>query len=84
MVMLLSVAFGIIAGLLAWKGLKPIRPMQEMLLLGATGGVFFGFVLDIATTGSRLLNNTTVNSMAAAAFGAALFILIRRLLLELR
>jgi uncharacterized membrane protein YeaQ/YmgE (transglycosylase-associated protein family) len=84
MVMLLSVLVGIVAGWAAWKGLKPTRPMQEMLLLGATGGVLCGFAVDIAMTGERLLNNATINSIGAAMFGAFLFILLRRLLVEIR
>jgi uncharacterized membrane protein YeaQ/YmgE (transglycosylase-associated protein family) len=84
MAMLLAVALGVVAGGLAWKFMKPARPLQEMLLLGATGGVLCGFTIDLATTGTRLLNNGTLNSMGAAMFGAVLFILLRRLLLELR
>lgn len=82
--MLLSLVVGIAVGWMVKKWLKPARAMQEMLLLGAMGGVLCGFMIDIATTGSRLLNNATVNSIGAAAFGAVLFILIRRLLVEIR
>lgn len=81
---LLSLVLGVAAGWLVKMVLKPSRSMQEMLLLGAMGGVLCGFVLDLATTGSRLLNNATINSIGAAAFGAVLFILIRRLLVEIR
>ena len=84
MAILLSVALGGVAGWLAWKFLKPARPMQVMVLMGATAGVLCGFILDLATTGTRLLNNWSVNSIGAAALGAILFILIRRLLVELR
>lgn len=84
MSMLVAVGLGVIAGWLAWKFLKVARPMQEMMLLGATGGVLCGFALELMATGSRWLNNATVNSIVAAAFGAILFILLRRLLVEWR
>lgn len=82
--MLFALVLGITVGWMVKTWVKPARSMQEMLLLGAMGGVLCGFALDVATTGSRLLNNATVNSMGAAMFGAVLFILIRRLLVELR
>lgn len=82
--MLLALGLGVVAGWLAWKYLKLGRPMQEMLGLGAITGVLLGFVFDLATTGTKLFANASVNSMGAALFGAVLFILIRRLLVELR
>lgn len=81
---LLSLILGVAVGYLVKLVVKPSRSMQEMVALGATGGVLCGFVIDLATTGSRLLNNATVNSMGAAMFGAVLFILLRRLLVEMR
>jgi hypothetical protein len=55
---------------------------KESILLGVTCGVFAGFVVDVAETGARLLNSASAGSMAMAAFGAILSVLLRRLFME--
>ena len=52
------------------------------ILLGVTCGVCAGFVVDIAQTGARLLNDGTVGSVAMAGFGATLSVLLRRMFME--
>ncbi len=81
---LLSLVLGILAGLAAKAVFKLTRSSQEVMALGAIGGVLCGFMGDVMTNGSRMIDVAAVNSIGAAMFGAVLFILLRRLLVEMR
>jgi uncharacterized membrane protein YeaQ/YmgE (transglycosylase-associated protein family) len=70
---------GAIAGWLAGYLTKTGGGLLENIILGVVGGLFGGFILDLAGIGVGM-NGIRVESIFTATLGAVLLIVIRRAL----
>jgi uncharacterized membrane protein YeaQ/YmgE (transglycosylase-associated protein family) len=70
---------GAIAGWLAGYLTKTSAGLLENIVLGVVGGLFGGFILDLAGIGVGM-NGIGIESIFTATLGAVLLIVIRRAL----